>query len=410
MGKKIIIASGILAILTFLAGLILDHNHSRFTDFVQIICFPFWAGVFLLSLFLVRIRRSSFSSAMRAVVLGMRIAALLGIFWFVIAVFWPRSYGSLPMEPRAGTRYWDLSTGSRIAYTLIPGKGIKKPYPIIYLQGGPGGAIGRGTIQHLTPVADDGYDIYLFDEIGCGRSDRLANIRDYTVNRHKRDLEAIVKQIGASKVILIGQSWGAILAVLYAADNPGSVAGMIVTGPGPIIPVHPELARVAPPDSLHLHDPYYSNRQGNELANNIRTRAMALVAAKFGIKLASDNEADDFAAYLNQLVNRSTVADTSNIQSSIPGIGAGYYDQVLTGQSFSGTPDPRPKLKNSAIPILVMKGQYDNQKWGFTHEYLDLFPRHRLVVFPDAGHCIACEQLQAYQATVREYLGNLPAD
>jgi|GEM_PF-348962 proline iminopeptidase len=404
MGKKILIVSGILAVLTFLAGLILDHFHSRFTDFVRIICFPFWALVFLFSLFLVRIRRSSFSSAMKAVVRGMRVAALLGLLWFAIAVFWPRSYGSLPMQPRDDIRYWELSTGSRIAYTLIPGKGIKKPYPIIYLQGGPGGAIGPGNIQHLMPVAEDGYDIYLFDEVGCGWSDRLANIRDYTADRHKRDLEAIVQQIGAPKVILIGQSWGAILAVLFAADNPGSVAGMIVTGPGPIIPVHSELARVVPPDSLHLHDPYYSNRQGNELANNIRTRAMALLATKFGIKLASDNEADDFAAYLNQLVNRSTVADTSHIQSSIPGMGTGYYDQVMTAQSFSTTPDPRLKLKNTTIPILVMKGQYDNQKWGFTHEYLDLFPRHRLVVFPNAGHCIACEQLEAYQATIRGFL------
>jgi proline iminopeptidase len=408
MGKKLIIVTCILAVLLFLAGLVLGHYHSPFTDFVQIICFPFWALVFLFSLFLVRIRRSSFSPAARNIIRGMRIAALLGIVWLLIAVFWPRSYGSRPIQPRAGTRYWDLATGSRIAYTLIPGKGVKKPHPIIYLQGGPGGAIGPGIIQALTPVADDGYDIYLFDEIGCGWSDRLANIRDYTADRHKRDLEAIVQQIGASKVILIGQSWGAILAVLYAADNPGSVAGMVVTGPGPIIPVHPQLARVAPPDSLHLHEPYYSNRQGNELANNIRTRAMALMAAKYGIKLASDNEADDFAAYLNSLVNRSTVADTSHIRSSIPGMGAGFYDQVMTGQSFSGTADPRPKLKNSAIPILVMKGQYDNQKWGFTHEYLDLFPRHRLVVFPNAGHCISCEQVEAYQTTIRGYLASLP--
>jgi proline iminopeptidase len=410
MAKKIIIVSGIVTVLTFLAGLILDHNRSRFADFVQIICFPFCTLVFLFSLFLVRIRRSSFSPATRNFFLGMRIAALLGIVWLVIAAFWPRSYGSRPMRPREGMRYWDLATGSRIAYMLIPGKGIKKPYPIIYLQGGPGGAVGRGTIQNLAPVADDGYDIYLFDEIGCGRSGRLENIRDYTAHRHKRDLEAIVQLIGAPKVILIGQSWGAILAVLYAADNSGSVAGMIVTGPGPIIPVHSELARLAPPDSLHLHDPYYSNRQGNELANNIRTHAMAFLATKFGIKLASENEADDFAAYLNQLVNRSTVADTSHIQSSIPGKGTGYYDQVMTAQSFSGTPDPRPKLKNTSIPILVMKGQYDNQKWGFTHEYLDLFPRHQLVVFPNAGHCIACEHLQAYQAAIREYLQNLPAD
>jgi len=89
-------------------------------------------------------------------------------------------------------------------------------------------------------------------------------------------------------------------------------------------------------------------------------------------------------------------------------MGTGYYDQVMTAQSFSTAPDPRPKLTNTTIPILIMKGQYDNQKWGFTHEYLDLFPRHRLVVFPNAGHCIACEQLPAYQATIRDFLRNLP--
>jgi proline iminopeptidase len=85
-------------------------------------------------------------------------------------------------------------------------------------------------------------------------------------------------------------------------------------------------------------------------------------------------------------------------------MGTGFYDQLMTAQNFSTTPDPRPKLKNSNIPILVMKGQYDNQKWGFTHEYLDLFPRHRLVVFTNAGHCIACEQLEAYQAAIRSFL------
>jgi proline iminopeptidase len=404
MGKRIIIGTGFLAILTFLAGRILAHYRSRVSDFVQIICFPFCTLVFVFSLFVVRIRRSSVSPATRNIFRGMRIAALLGIFWLTIAVFRPRSYGSLPVQPRAGTRYWNLATGSRIAYTLIPGKGSKKPSPIIYLQGGPGGAIGLGEIQLMTSIAEDGYDIYLYDQIGSGRSDRLANIREYTADRHKRDLEAIVQQIGTSKVILIGQSWGAILAVLYAADNPGSVAGMIVTGPGPIIPVHPELAGVAAPDSLHLHDPYYSNRQGNELAGNIRTRTMALMATEFGIKLASDKEADDFAGYAGNLVNRSTIADTSRIRLGRAGAGAGFYDGIMTVHSFPVTADPRPKLKNSSIPVLVMKGQYDNQKWGFTHEYLNLFPNSRLVVFPNAGHCISCEQQMQYLSTIRGYL------
>ncbi len=155
---------------------------------------------------------------------------------FLGLVFWPRQYGSPVLQQRAGTRYWDLPTGSRIAYTYLPGKGSKRPYPVIYLQGGPGGPISAGDIERFSFLSEDGYDVYLYDQVGCGFSTRLENIKEYTADRHKRDLEEIVRLTGSGKVILIGQSWGAILAVLFAADNPRKLAKMIFTGPGPIQP------------------------------------------------------------------------------------------------------------------------------------------------------------------------------
>ncbi len=280
----------------------------------------------------------------------------------------------------------------------------------------------------MTPIAAEGYDVYLYDQVGSGWSDRLSNIRDYTAIRHKRDLEAIVKTIGAEKVILIGQSWGAILAALYTADKPQKVASLILTGPGPIQPGRSGLARIIAPDSLHLRSPYYTNHEGNELANNIRTRAMEMFASRFGKKLASDNEADDFANYLNRLVNRSVVCDTSRITAMSPrdeeGMdvpaqasknipyekqvsgGAGFYAAVMTVRSFGSTPDPRPKLRNLPIPLLLMKGQCDNQPWGADKEYLDLFPNHRLVIVPDAGHGIYVEQPELYLETIKDFLKN----
>ncbi|MBS1659596.1 MAG: alpha/beta fold hydrolase [Bacteroidetes bacterium] len=407
MGKKIIIGSGILSVLAFFGSQFLESHHSPLTDFTRIICFPFFTLVFLLALFLTRIRQISPKPLVRKIFRGMRVVAFLGVGWFLIAVFFPRSYGSVPVQERAGTRYWNLSTGSRIAYTLIPGKGARKPYPIIYLQGGPGGTIEDGLIQLMRPISEEGYDVYLYDQIGSGRSDRLVNVRDYTADRHKRDLEAIVKEIGAQKVILIGQSWGAILAALFAADDPRLVAGMILTGPGPIQPLRPSLASVEAPDSLHLREPYYSNAQGYKLASNIRTRAMEWVATTFGIRLASDQEADDFEGYLNVLVNRSTVSDTSRIGHGRAGASAGFYVRVMTVLSFNRLADPRPKLRGSSVPVLVMKGQYDNQKWGFTREYLELFPRHELVVFPGAGHCIFCEQREKYLLVIKDYCAKL---
>jgi len=402
--KRLLIISGLLAAIGFLAGSLLAMNHSQLTDFIQFISWAVFILLFLPSFFIVKAHAISTHEFGKKLFRFIRYAILLGIVFFLYTVFWPRQYGSLELLQRQEVQYWELSTGSRIAYTLIPGKGSKRPDPIIFLAGGPGGSIGESDIRRLSFLSEDGYDVYLYDMVGCGFSSRLKNIQEYTADRHKRDLEEMVKKIGSPKVILLGQSWGAILAVLFAADNPGRLEKMIFTGPGPIQPVHRELGNLKAPDSLHLRKPYYSNRQGNDQANNIRTRAMAFCALQFGIKLASDKEADDFAAYWNTEVDRSVVCDTANSKRSQPRIGAGFYVQIMTVASFNRTRDPRPNLKNSPIPVLVMKGQCDNQLWGFTHEYLDIFPNHQLAVIPAAGHAISLEQPELYKATIRGFL------
>ena len=108
---------------------------------------------------------------------------------FVFLFFLPRNYDVPQMQNRESTKYWDLSTGSRIAYTLVSGIESKKTCPIIYLHGGPGGPIYNSNIASLSLLSDDGYDVYLYDQIGGGHSGRLDNIDDYTADRHKSDLK-----------------------------------------------------------------------------------------------------------------------------------------------------------------------------------------------------------------------------
>jgi pimeloyl-ACP methyl ester carboxylesterase len=50
-----------------------------------------------------------------------------------------------------------------------------------------------------------------------------------------------------------------------------------------------------------------------------------------------------------------------------------------------------------------MKGQCDNQKWGFTNEYLQLFRNHQLNIIPNAGHFISVEQPELYQKIIRKF-------
>lgn len=321
---------------------------------------------------------------------------------FLFKIFWPRNYNVPQSELRASTKYWNLSTGSKIGYTYIQGIGIKKNYPIIYLHGGPGGYVSDRDIRVLSPLAQDGYDIYFYDQIGSGQSARIDNINDYTFDRHLKDLKEIISNIGAEKVILIGQSWGAILATLFTADNSAMVEKIILSSPGPIYPVRQELRNVMPPDSLHAKTAFYSNNQGNEKTNNLRIKTIRFWATTFHKKMASDQEADEFATYLNFEVNKSTVCDTTKILKSEAG--SGFYASVMTFKSLGQIEDPRPKLKNSNIPALVLKGQCDNQKWGFTNEYLELFINHQFVFIPGAGHFISVEQPESYIKAIKEFL------
>jgi proline iminopeptidase len=327
---------------------------------------------------------------------------LITVIIFSFAIFYPRSYDVPHLTERTNTMYWDLSSGSKIGYTLIPGKGNKKHYPIIYLHGGPGAHITDRDIQTFSSLADSGFDIYLYDQTGSGQSERLKHIKDYTVARHIEDLNEIIKKINSNKVILIGQSWGSIFTALFVADHSDKIEKIIFTSPGSIFPVHRELANLQPPDSFHLKNPYYNNAQGNKVANNIRTKAMAFFATKFNVKLATDKEADDFATYLNYEVDKSTVCDTSNILKE--DAGSGFYASIMTFKSLTEVNDPRPKLKNLRTPVLVMKGQCDNQKWGFTKEYLGLFQNSELVIIPDAGHFISIEQPKLYIKAIEQFL------
>lgn len=317
-------------------------------------------------------------------------------------LFVPRTYKVPSIEKRNSTQYWNLSTGSEIAYTLVQAKGDRKSSPIIFLQGGPGGPIYDSNIQVLSGLANYGYDVYLYDQVGCGQSCRLEKIEEYTVERHKHDLEEIVRMIGAEKVILIGQSWGAILATMFIADNSDKVEKVIFTGPGPILPINTSLDNIRAPDSLNLRNPIFTNKQGSEKVYSFRARIVEICAKAFNMKLASDNEMDDFATVLNYEMGKSTFCDTTK-RGPIEN-GSGYYSMVKTVQSFQDVKDIRNRIKDCSLPVLIMRGQCDGMKWGYVKEYLDLFKNHKLIIIPEAGHSISKEQPELYLRSIMDFI------
>jgi proline iminopeptidase len=67
----------------------------------------------------------------------------------------------------------------------------------------------EGDARYFGRLASDGFYVYVYDQVGRGRSSRLADPRGYTMERDVSDLEAIREEIGAERTVLIGHSYGA---------------------------------------------------------------------------------------------------------------------------------------------------------------------------------------------------------
>lgn len=105
-----------------------------------------------------------------------------------------------------------------------------KGAPIVAIPGGPGFA-GR-ALWSFGYEMQDVARVLLFDHAGTGRSNLLGVSPDLssiaTLDQTIEDLEDVRKKLKYEKWSVFGQSWGAIVAVAYAAKHPESVDRLIL--------------------------------------------------------------------------------------------------------------------------------------------------------------------------------------
>ena len=99
--------------------------------------------------------------------------------------------------------------------------------PALFLHGGPGVGISPDYRRFFDP---EHYRTILVDQRGAGRSTPHSEIRENTTWDIVEDLEKLRSHLGCRDWIVMGGSWGSLLALCYAIEHPGSVAGMIIRG------------------------------------------------------------------------------------------------------------------------------------------------------------------------------------
>lgn len=313
----------------------------------------------------------------------------------------------VPPEQTLEGSYWLVEKDIRLYYHT---QGIGRP--VLVVHGGPGCPI-RKPLPALGPLAGH-YRFYYYDQRGCGRSTKpfdrfqsrnfFANMKELErtlgIGAQVADIERIRSILGPERLILIGHSFGAFLASMYAAEFPERVESLVLVAPAGVLVLPDKEAGFF--EKIRDHLPEGQCEEFDRFLKEYFN--LGDVFSQSEEELAKMNRrVNDFflAASGDQLPNR---ADE-------PADNGGWMVQAMYF-SMGKRHDYRPALRRVQAPVSVVHGEDDLLPERISRTYVDSFPHARLHVIENgktrgagrAGHFLLTDQPEVLAAIVGEFL------
>jgi proline iminopeptidase len=259
---------------------------------------------------------------------------------------------------------------------------------VLVLSGGPGEDI--RSMQGITDELGKRYRCIMLEQRGTGKS-KLPRCDASTINlnAYLEDIEALRKHMQIDKLILLGNSWGMMLALAYGGTYPDAVRAIVTLGSGPItreylsVMVENRNTRLWPGD-LEVRE-FWSDPSRHaanlERAEFESLRAMA-PAYFYNRKAALQYEME---------------VRPSDFNFRVPSV-------FLEAERNY---DLRPKLKTIAAPVLLLQGRQDLAGEANICEAHQLIKNSTLTFINKCGHMPWIEQPEQTWKTVHEFLGRL---
>ncbi len=115
--------------------------------------------------------------------------------------------------------------GRHKVWTKRMGEG---PLKVLLLHGGPG-----FTHQYLEAMESflpqAGIEMYYYDQLGCGNSDKPDDPGLWTRERYREEVEEVRVGLGLEDFVLYGQSWGGMLSIEYALKYQRHLRGLVIS-------------------------------------------------------------------------------------------------------------------------------------------------------------------------------------
>lgn len=239
--------------------------------------------------------------------------------------------------------------------------------PLLFVHGFP---LSRGAWQKQLEALRSSYRVLAPDLRGFGESEGkpgATSMADFAADLHK-----LLQQLQTGPVVLIGHSMGGYVALAFARQSPQMLCGLVLVG---------TKAGADTPEAA-------AGRRAT--GEKVRAEGVKVVVEAMAPKMcaASNNDAK-MAEEARALMASATT------EGVIP---------ALLGMAERG--DSTSMLDAIRVPTLVVTGAEDTLIPPAESEKLArAIPGAQLSVIPRAGHLVACEQPEAFNRALINWLG-----
>jgi proline iminopeptidase len=277
--------------------------------------------------------------------------------------------------------------GHRIFWKAI---GEPERGSILCLHGGPGG--NHWFTMPMADMASLGYRVVMYDQYGCGRSDRPASFEGYSIQSAAREVEAVRRALRLGRCHLWGSSYGGALALQAVLDSPkGFRTLMVSSGYASVREAELELARLVrrlpPRDRRAIEDGESRGRRSSAsyraaIGKFYRIHGNGLPVRPYEVLLGFEG--------LNHELDAALTGSDGGLLTRSTGTMADW--------------DVRGRLGRIRLPTLVLVGRRDFIPPPCARTIHRGIRGSKLVIFENSGHEPAFKERGRFMETVRDFL------
>jgi proline iminopeptidase len=287
-----------------------------------------------------------------------------------------------------GARLWVESEG-----TLGSGE------PLLLLSGGP--ASSHLTFHPYFSALADEYRILYLDYRGRGKSQSHSAI---TFAGDVADIEATRVALGLDHLNIYGFSYGGMVAMAYALENPTRVRRLILA------------------NTVHSPEMWQKNHENinREIANQFPEVWEKILTLRAEGVRSTDPRVQALYAVHGPLVRFYNPDNAKQLLSEPGARNAELYPRFVgddveffIGGEVAKLPDFRPRLAelSMSVPTLILAGRYDRALYpAYQIEFARYASQARFVWMERSGTFSHIEEPEAVMALVREHLRHSPAE